>query len=152
MGLWYRVFGRSDVAVKPDELLAYLNAQGTPVTGRFAGEDGWLSAEIVFADKVPLYLERFPSTEEGIRAELNNWAAYLETCDDNPIHVPLMEQVIQTLQLFTLCRPMDSAGEVLVERLCVAACHYLARATDGVYQVDDQGFFAADGTLLLREC
>ena len=28
---------------------------------------------------------------------------------------------------------------------------YLAAATQGVYQVDDQGFFSPDGTLLLQE-
>ena len=41
--------------------------------------------------------------------------------------------------------------EVLVERLVVALCRFLAGATDGVYQSDDAGFFAADGALLLQE-
>ena len=151
MGLWYRVFSRGDAAVKPDDLLAYLNAQGIVAAGRFDGGDGWLSAEIACADTTALYLERFPSTEEGIRAELNNWAAYLETCDYEPNHTPLMERMIQTKQLFTLRRPIDHADEVLVDRLCLALCRFLASATDGVYQVDDAGFFAADGTVLLRE-
>jgi len=146
MGLWYRVFGRGDVAVKPDDLLAYLRAQGAILTSRFDGDDDWLSAEFVLADTTPLELERFAPMEEGIRAELNSWAAYLETRDDNPNHVPLMERMIQTRQLFTLHRPLDHEDQV-----CVGLCQYLARVTDGVYQVDDQGFFAADGTLLLRE-
>ena len=30
-------------------------------------------------------------------------------------------------------------------------CRFLARATDGIYQIDGQGFFAADGTLLVTE-
>jgi hypothetical protein len=152
MGLWYRVFGRREDSVQPGAILAHLNAIAA-VTGRFDGEgEDWLSAEVAFADTTPLHLERFPSSEEGIRAELNNWAAFLETCDYSPNHVPLMEQVIQTKQLFTLRRPIDHADEAAVERLCVGLCQFLARATDGVYQADDQGFFAADGTLLLREC
>jgi hypothetical protein len=147
MGLWHRVFGRSEERVRPDDLLAYLQAQGAVVTGRFDGGDDWWGAEIALAETMPLSLERFAAAEEGIRAELNSWAAYLETCDDEPNHAPLMERVIQTRQLFTLHRPVDDCGEPW----CVALCQYLARATDGVFQVDGQGFFAADGTPLLRE-
>jgi hypothetical protein len=33
----------------------------------------------------------------------------------------------------------------------VGLCRFLARATDGFYQVDDEGFFEADGTLLVKE-
>jgi hypothetical protein len=151
MGLWYRVFGRSEMPVEPGGILAYLRSLSQSVTGRFDGEPNWVSAELAFADTTPLRLERFLATEEGIRDELNTWAAFLETCDYSPNHVQLMERVIQTKQLFTLRRPIDHADEVLVEQLCVGLCQLLAWATDGVYQVDDVGFFAADGTLLLQE-
>jgi hypothetical protein len=151
MGLWYRVFGGLEDPVQPAAILAHLNAVA-PVTGRFDEEgEGWLSAEIDFGEAPPLRLERFPTSEEGIRAELNSWAGYLETCDDSPNHVPLMERVIQTKQLFTLRRPNETPDGTAVERRCVGLCQFLARATDGVYQADDLGFFASDGTLLLRE-
>jgi hypothetical protein len=39
----------------------------------------------------------------------------------------------------------------LVERLCLTCCRHLAAVTDGVYQADHGGFFAADGTLLVPE-
>jgi hypothetical protein len=152
MGLWYRVFGGSAAPVEPGAVLAFLNGLDARVTGRFAGDDaGWFRAELAFADTAPLYLERFLASEEGIRGELNAWAAFLETCDYSPNHLPLMEQVVGTAQLFTLRRPIDHADEVLVERLCVGLCQFLARVTDGIYQADDQGFFATDGTLLLQE-
>src|SRR5881275_78737 len=93
----------------------------------------------------------FGPSEEGIRAELNTWAAWLETCDYSPNHAALMEWVIQTRQLYTLRRPLDHADEVRLERVCVGTCRFLAGATDGVYQLDAEGFFAADGTLLLQE-
>ncbi len=152
MGIWYRVFGRSDAEVSGDFLRAHLAAQGSPVSADFAGEgEAWLSAAIGFAPTAPLQLERFLAGEEGIRGELNSWAAFLETCDYEPKHAALMERVIQTRQLFTLRRPADCADEVLAERLCVGLCRFLAEKTDGVWQADGAGFFAADGTQLLRE-
>ncbi len=128
MGLWYRVFGQRDNIVPPDGLLAYLHTQGIEAAGRFDGEDDWLSAEIILADSMILSLERFPSTETGLRAELNSWAAYVETYEHEP----------------------DQAKEP-VDPLTIRLCQYLARVTEGVYQVDTWGFFTAEGTLLLRE-
>jgi hypothetical protein len=59
--------------------------------------------------------------------------------------------MIGTKQLFTLRQPIDHANEVLVEKLCVTICQFLAGRTDGVYQADGQGFFAPDGMLWLQE-
>jgi hypothetical protein len=36
--------------------------------------------------------------------------------------------------------------------VCVALARFLAGVTDGVYQVDDEGFYSADGVLILPEC
>jgi hypothetical protein len=150
MGLWARVFGRGDAVPEPAALLAALG--GEPVSADFRGDaEGWFAAEVRFAGGAPLVVERFLSGEEGIRAELNNWAAYLETCDYSPNAAALMERVIQTRQLFTLRRPLDAADEVLVERVVLSLCRALASATDGVYQIDDAGFFSADGSLLVQE-
>jgi hypothetical protein len=152
MGLWYRVFAASDAGVPADAILAHLHGLGAAVAGDFRGDEGgWFAAELRFAETTPLHLERFLAGEEGIRGELNSWAAYLETCDYSPNHRALMERMIQTRQLFTLRRPVDAADEVLVERLCVGLCRFLAASADGVWQADGEGFFAADGTLLLQE-
>ena len=93
----------------------------------------------------PLTLECFRADEEGIRAELNSWAAFLETCD-GPHHIPLMERTIQTKQLFTLHDPTDEAPFA-----CITLCRHLASITAGFYQIDDIGFFDAAGTLLVEE-
>jgi hypothetical protein len=153
MGLWYRVFGTNDAQPVPAALLEHLRSLGIDVTGNFRGDDqGWFGAELGFAtDATPVHLERFLSTEEGIRNDLNSWAAWLETADYSPNHRRLMGHVISTTQLFTLRRPIDHPNEILVDRVCVGVCQYLARETAGVYQVDDQGFFAPDGALLLQE-
>jgi hypothetical protein len=150
--MWYRVFGSGDGRPEPDAVLAHLEQRGCAVRADFRGdENGWLQAQFVFAASTPIYVERFLATEEGIRAELNTWAAYLETCDYSPHFAQLMERVVQTRQLFTIRQPMDASNEALVETICSETARYLARTTEGVYQIDRQGFFEADGTLLLQE-
>jgi len=145
--MWYRIFCASETTPAPAATLQRLNDLA-PVAGHFHGdEEGWFRAELVVAETT-LMLERFLSREEGVRAELNIWAAHLETCGDGPEHVRLMERMIQTRQLFTLERS-DQASSL--DNICVALCRWLAETTDGVYQIDGQGFFAADGAQLVRD-
>jgi hypothetical protein len=147
MGRFHRVFSRSEIMPDPEELLARLRAGGLAVEAHFRGDSaGWFSAEIIQGEGAPLSLERYLAGEEGIRAELNSWAAVLETWEDNPHQVPLMERVIQSTQLFILQDPGTPDAPV-----GVAVCRLLAELTDGVYQADGQGFFTAEGTLLLGE-
>ena len=101
------------------------------------------------AFKDPAAMQRFLAEEEGIRNELNGWAGYLETCEDSPSHLALMERTIQSRQLFTLRRPIE--GAEAVGRACVELSKFLARATEGFYQVDEEGVFEAEGELLVRE-
>ena len=107
---------------------------------------GSLDAAPALAVEPPLALECFSADEEGIRAELDSWAAFLETCD-GPHAVPLMERAIQTRNLFTLHDPTEAG----LDHACVTLCQHLATLTAGFYQIDDIGFFAADGTLLVSE-
>jgi len=153
MSRWYRIFGRSEQQPAPAALLEHLHELGVADGAHCRGdEEGWTSVEVSLAEGFsPLQVECFLASEPGIRAELNNWAAWLETCDYSPSHVSLMERVIQTRQLYTLRRPIDHPDEVRLERVSVAICRFLAAATEGVYQSDGEGFFAADGTLLLQE-
>jgi hypothetical protein len=98
MSLWYRVFGANESQPAPADLLAHLHGAGLSVTGHFRGDDlGWFAAELVVAvGETPLQLERFLATEDGIRNELNTWAAWLETCDYSPNHLALMNDRHQT--------------------------------------------------------
>ena len=150
MSRWYRVFAAAEQQADPALLLEKLRSLGLTGPARLRGDDeGWTALEVAPAEgAAPLLVECFLASEPGIRAELNNWAAWLETCADNPHSTLLMERVIQAQQLYTLRPPGDAAPDF--DEVCVGVCRHLA-AGEGVYQADGAGFFAADGTLLLRE-
>jgi hypothetical protein len=150
--MWYRVFCRTDVVVTPNVLLAELAGRDAPCTGRFRGDDtGWTAAELHLGGGTPVYVERYLTDVDDLRSELNTWAAYLETLDYSPNSASLMERVIQTRQLVTVRKPLDHANEVLVERVCEELCRTVALRADGVYQVENDGWYAADGLLLVKE-
>jgi hypothetical protein len=153
MSVWFRVFGTNEVQPEPAGVIEQVRCSGIQAEGRFYGDDqGWFQAELRSAQDMPfLQLERFLAKEEGIRAQLNTWAAWLETVEHNPNHGWLMQHVIGTSQLFTMAALEGELEFPQVRAIGVALCQYLARETVGVYQVDDQGFFAADGNLLLEE-
>jgi hypothetical protein len=142
--LWHRVFARSDVEPDPAALLSVIGTGDGAVDG---GERGWERLVAPFVGAA-LIIERFWRDEEGIRPELQAWAAWIESCPENPHREPLMQHLIATQQVFTLRRTdnPETPGDVLIR-----ACQLLARTVDGVYQVDGMGFFDADGTLLLGE-
>jgi hypothetical protein len=148
MSQWFRVFGTSDAEPQPAALLEYLKGQGALVTGHFHGDDqGWFQADLVGAGAGPLYLERYLAKEEGVRDILNTWAGWLETAEHSPNRGRLMQHMISTAQLFVL----ERVSENVDVSMCVGICWFLAQETAGVYQVDTEGFFSPDGTLLLRE-
>ena len=150
--MWYRVFSRSAQSIAPADLLEHLHARGLTVEGHFRGDDlGWTAAEIRLGIGAPVYIERYLTKEDDLRDDLNSWAGWLETADYSPHSGALMERVIQTAQLVTIRKPIDHSDDVSLDRLCLEACQFLASKSDGVYQIDDVGWFAADGTLLVQE-
>ena len=151
--MWYRIFGRSPDEVSPAAIAAHLHAAGLPVEPHFKGDDlGWTAGELRLPGlRTPVYLDRYLATADDIRNDLNAYAAELETRDYSPNSGPLVERVALTQQLITVRKPIDASDEVALEKVLVEVCRFLATATDGVYQIDDEGWFAADGTLLVQE-
>lgn len=147
--MWLRVFGSLDAVPDPAGMTGCLAGAGT--ISFVADETGWYRAEVVCGDGSPITMERYLAEEEGIRAELNSWAGYLETLDYSPNHTALMERTIQTRQLITIRKPIDHGNEALVDRLCVALAGHLAKVMEGFYQVDAKGFFTPEGELLVAE-
>ena len=151
--MWYRVFGRSSGDVPPTALAAHLHAAGLPVEPHFKGDDlGWTAGALHLPGlNTPVHLDRYLAAEDDIRDDLNAYAALLETCDYSPNHGPLMERVIQSQQLIVIRKPLDAINEVTLEKMLLETCRYLASQSDGVYQIDGEGWFTADGVLLLQE-
>src|SRR5262249_9909114 len=147
------VFGTLPDEVPPAALAEPLHAAGVAVEPHFRGDDlGWTRGELRLpAGGTPVYLERYLTTEDDLRDELNAHAAELETRDYSPNAGPLMRHVIQTQQLVTIRKPIDVSDEVVLDRVLTEVCRFLASRTDGVYQIDGVGWFAANGTLLVQE-
>ena len=151
--MWYRIFGLSDSEPSPAALAEHVHASESMVEPHFKGDDlGWVSGELRFAHGgTPIFLQRYLAKEDDIRDDLNAHAAELETCDYSPNHGRLMQHVIQTKQLITLRKPVDAPDEIELEKVLEETCHFFASATEGVYQIDGRGWFAATGELLLQE-
>jgi hypothetical protein len=143
--MWYRVFGINDANLEPGSLLGHMNASGYPVRARFGVDDaGWYQAEVIREDADEVYdLQRYLADEEGIRDELNTWAASVELVDS--LHqTSLMQHMASTQQLFTLRATQGKPNDAFCRRLC----QLLARATRGIYQIDGYGFYDAAGDFL----
>jgi hypothetical protein len=153
MSQWLRVFSTSMHAPAPADLLAYLRELSGEARGDFQGDaQGWFRVDLdVGAGRPPLRLERYLAAEEGIRHELNAWAAWVETFETHHAYDLLMQHLTATAQIFTLQSAPAGESADSIDELQVGICRFLARATGGIYQVDGQGFYRADGTLLLAE-
>lgn len=150
--MWSRVFLPTEVEPSPAALAEFLHARGFAVEPHFKGDDlGWTEGELRLPTGAPVLLARYLTKEDDLRADLNSYAAELETMDYSPNSGPLMARVIQTKQLITLRKPVDATDEVLLDGVLDAARRFLAASADGVYQVDGRGWFAADEELLVPE-
>jgi hypothetical protein len=143
---WHRVFCSNDTAVTPQVIEELYRDDPYYLSATFQGDDdGWFHAEVSRSiDPNVLSFERYLPAEEGIRTELNSWAAWVEANVQEP--GPLMEQIITTKQLILIASPPWGTSPGMYKH-----CKLLATMTAGVFQIDGQGFFAADGRNLVRE-
>lgn len=147
--MWQRVFGRSDTGLTPAQI-----AEGLPYpcVPHFKGDDlGWTSGELHFPSGSPILLARYLTKPDDLRADLNAFAAELETMTYSPNAPALMERVIQTRQMVTLRKPFDHSDETKLDAICEYLVQALASASDGDYQIDGKGWFTATGELLVQE-
>lgn len=151
--MFFRAFCRSAAELPPAALAEHLHAAGLPVVPHFAGDDlGWTRASLELpGGGSPVQVDRYLTTADDLRKDLNTFAAELETMTFSDRRHELMERVIQTQQLVTVRRPLDHADEATLDAVCLAVVRAVAAAGDGVVQIDGRGWFAADGELLLQE-
>jgi hypothetical protein len=145
--MWYRVFASNPDEPNPVRMVEYLHSLGHSFTPHFTGDDlGWTTARLDFAYGTPLAVNRYLTKADDLRNDLNAYAAELETQEDKPNSVVLMEKVIQTQQLFTF----ENTGGQL-EAICDDLARWLANQTAGIVQIDGRGWLDSQGDLLLRE-
>ena len=150
--MWQRVFGRGDMGLTPGQIAGGLAAAGHACVPHFKGDDlGWTSGELHFPSGSPVLLAHYLTKPDDLRADLNAFAAELETMTYSPNSPALMERVIQTREMVTLRKPFDHSDETKLDALCEFLVQSLAAASDGVYQIDGRGWFTADGQLLVQE-
>jgi hypothetical protein len=150
--MWQRVFGRSDGGWTPAQIAEGLAAAGHTCVPHFKGDDlGWTTGELHFPSGSPVLLARYLTKPDELRADLNAFAAELETMTYSPNAAPLMERVIQTQQMVTLRKPFDHGDEIKLDAVCEFLVQSLASASDGLYQIDGKGWFTASGELLVQE-
>lgn len=148
MGTWFRVFGSKERVPALADLQAGLADAGTPISWQVHGQDDcWFALSLNWGEEPPLIVERWQADEEGIRTELNSWAAFLETCEHQPLSRSLMERIIQARQLFTIEVGEGPKGM----QLGLTLARRLAEQTEGIYQVDGRGIFTAQGNLLVED-
>jgi hypothetical protein len=154
MSPWFRVFGTNDALLEPVAVVQGVSTLGVPARGKFHAGPDWFEGELIIDDAYCLLLERYPEGD-NLSPALASWIDWLETAPDIRYYHWLLGHVRQTRQLFTLHQrptgPGEAAMDPLVERVCAGLCRFLARETAGVYQVDGQGFFDAEGLLLVGE-
>ena len=150
--MWLRVFCRSLQIVSPAGLVERLIHAGYPVVPTFKGDDlGWTEGSLALESGSPILLSRYLTKEDDLRDDLNAYAAELESYSFQPAAASLMEKVIQTQQMITIRKPVDHANESRLDSMCEFICQSIAGETDGIYQIDGRGWFAAEGTKLVEE-
>src|SRR5205814_6339021 len=148
----HRVFGTTKQQPDPTLLLQHLQHAGFDVNGQFRRDDlGWFSADVAYdAGAEPLRIEHYLSGESGLRSELKRWTAWIETLSTNVHQDRLLDQLGRTAQVFTLTQPVNLSILGRIMEMGRVACRFLARETAGLYLMDGQGIFAADGTSLVH--
>jgi hypothetical protein len=146
--MWCRVFGLKEPAPEPETIAEHVR-RGDYVAAIQAESDeqGWFHLEL--SSSAGMYILDRYSSDEGIRDDLNTWAAWLEE-NAGAEAERLMQRMISTRQLITLRRD-DRGDDPETRRFCHDLARWFAERTDGIYQIDGDGFFAADGRVLVAE-
>ena len=148
MAGWFRVFLLQEDGPKPSGIMECLQSLIPEVKGKFrTDEDGWFQLILDHPSIGELTIDHFLTSEKGVRAEINTWAAWLESKQ----RFDLMERIIQVKQIlsFEVTPEMeDNVSDALVYKHLALA---LAALAEGVVHMDAVGFLEPDGTLLIED-
>lgn len=143
--MWCRIFAAIEDEIPPDMLAEAVYQAGLSAEPHFRGDDlGWTAGDFRDSQKgTMIRLERYLVEHDAIREDLNICAAAIEPIDHPNVPL-LMRLIIQARQLITL--NADDPEAPLRELAC-----FIASRLDGLIEMDGQGWFNAQGELLLPE-
>ena len=153
MSNWIRIFGTNATTLRVSALVEQLDEAGVEVTWEVMGDDQeWEQVSLQTpAMQAPVMLERMALDDPEIHEEVAPLLDGLERLDD-VYDVDEIEQVLGgTRQLYILGMPAGLQGDSDVEQLSLCVSQLIAKLTKGIYQVDQAGFYDADGQILLEE-
>ena len=79
MAGWFRVFLLQEDGPEPFRIMECLQSLIPEVKGKFrTDEDGWFQLILSHSSVGELILDHFLTSEKGVRAEINTWAALAE--------------------------------------------------------------------------
>jgi hypothetical protein len=146
--MWCRVFGLNENVPAAEAIAEHLRQRGQPVDVHAdADARGWFHLELTSAGGI--YFLDLYGVDDGIRDDLNTWAAWLEE-NAGDRAVASMQRMIGTRQLITLRRE-DRSDDAEARQFCHEVARWLAQQCDGIYQIDGEGFCDAAGCRLASE-
>lgn len=151
---WYAVHGRIDVSPSPAAMLDSIHPHVSGLTHVFPIHDGGWVEGVFRLEHSPsplVSLRRVQRDDEsslwfgdGWEAELRTWNG--PNCDD------VIQYLSDTRQTVTVTASGFALGPSKLARICEQLCGYLARETDGLIHVYQEGFFSQNGDSLHPFC
>jgi len=151
---WYAVHGRIGVTPLPAAILDSIRPRATGVTHDCHIENGgWRNGgfHLLDASGPLIFVRRLVSGDESYLWDRPDWETELRSWD-GPNCETVIQHIHQTRQTISITPIAFTLGSTKLARICEQVSGCVARATDGLIHVYQEGFFNAEGESLLPYC
>lgn len=152
---WYQVHGKRDVTLSPDAMLDSIRPRvtGLMYDGRMLQNGGWQNGGLrLLHESAPIILVgRLVSGDESYLWDRDHWEVEFRFWD-GPNCETVIQHIRQTRQTITITPMPCTLGSTKLARICEQLSGYVARTTEGLIHVFQEGFFDAEGESLFPYC
>ena len=152
---WYSIHGAIEVSPRPLAMLACVHPRVVGLAYNFEpDEERWRRGQFQRQEATTpaILVSRIGPGDEGFIAADKRYEEWLSTMSDEPHRDFVLAHLHRTRQTVNLI-PVDfTLGMTKLARVCEQLCGFLARETDGLIQVFQEGFFSPQGESLLPHC
>jgi hypothetical protein len=153
---WYKVFGATEDGPSPSAMLNSLRPRVDGLAHEFVPDNElWRSGRFRLSSSVApaILVRRTRCGDDGFLEELENMEHLLSAVLDEPHRDLIVSHIHRTQQVINLVPlAVIELGPSKKARICEQLCGFLARTTEGLIQVYQEGFFGSDGESLLPYC